>query len=180
MIDLNYTWCKYTKENYDALLKLGLNPCKDINTAFEKDMEVRLFIKGNIIDFAYKNCLAQVLDNNFWIVNKEVYLVNGNFEYVKNKKKVKEFNLDLLKNKKVAVRFKKEKELKQLFKYLCSKDFNLKNNPDKIFYNINEDYSGIIKETCLFIEDNLLFSLEKTSLMRQEGYKIIPLNDLIK
>lgn len=80
-INLENAWCKTTQENYDALVKLGYESSNNIANAFRKEFETHLFIKNNIIKWGHKNCIGTINDPNFWGKDREIYLVDGIFQY---------------------------------------------------------------------------------------------------
>ena len=92
-INLENAWCKTTQENYDALINLGYKPSDNITNAFRNDFKTHLRIKSDIIDWGRKKCIGAMKNPDFWSKDREIHLVNGEFEYVeiKPKNNFKEF-----------------------------------------------------------------------------------------
>ena len=92
-INLENAWCKTTQENYDALINLGYKPSDNITNAFRNDFETHLRIESDIVDWGHKNCIGAMENPDYWSKDREIHLVNGEFEYVeiKPKNNFKEF-----------------------------------------------------------------------------------------
>lgn len=83
-INLHNTWCEATEENYNALVRLGYS----LKTLWIEHDHYKFLIKDNKISPIHKS-------NEYAHGNaKRIYLVNGKFEFVKEKSE-----LDILKEK---------------------------------------------------------------------------------
>lgn len=97
-INLENAWCKTTQENYDALIKLGYEPRDNITNAFRKDFETHLRIESDTIVWGHKKCIGAMENPDYWSKDREIHLVNGEFEYViqlpKSKNNFKEYGFE--------------------------------------------------------------------------------------
>lgn len=172
-IDLNYTWCEATEENYNALIRLG-----KLLSGYDMTSELYFLVENDKI-FRQKNQYGD---------RKQIRLVNGKFEFVKEnletnilKQKYKsrdyilivkqngfenlwykfnrigddiEEDLELIQDKRAKLIHKKHEDI--LNAYL--KDNNVE---IEVYEKMDNDYALLDKDFIVTYNENYLYRLKQ-------------------